>query len=84
MDSPDQSDWDGSSNYEILIKWIEEWNTVHPDGGDPNKAMYYFIQLSPEDPQSSISGDLPENSVASFSRAIHDASISGSIRLNTS
>ncbi len=78
--SPDENDWNASSNYKNLIKWIEEWNAAHPDGGDPNKAMYYFVQLSPKDPESTISGDLPENSSASFNRAINDVSNSGSIR----
>lgn len=77
--SPDDSDWDGSSNFNNLIKWIEEWNEENPDDGDPNKAMYYMVQLSPEDPQSSISGNLPENSTASFNRAIYDLSNDGSV-----
>lgn len=77
--SPDDSDWDGSSNFSNLIKWIEEWNLENPDNGDPNKAMYYMVQLSPEDPQSSLSDDLPENSAASFNRAIFDVSNDGSV-----
>lgn len=78
--SPDDSDWDGSSNFDNLIKWIEEWNAENPDGGDPNKAMYYIVQLSPEDPQSSLSGNLPENSTASFNRAISDNSNDASVK----
>lgn len=77
--SPDDSDWSGSSNFANLIKWIEEWNVANPDGGDPNNAMYYFVQINPEDPQSLISDDLPENSSASFNRAIHDTSHPGSV-----
>jgi hypothetical protein len=64
--SPDDNDWDGAWNYHDLITWTEEWNVANPDGGDPNKAMYYMIQLSPSDPRSSISDDLPEGRAASF------------------
>lgn len=70
--SPNDSDWDGSSNFHNLIKWIEEWNVDNPDGGDPNKAMYYMVQLSPADPQSTISSGLPENTEASIERTIND------------
>ncbi|MDF7809185.1 hypothetical protein P4E94_17200 [Pontiellaceae bacterium B12219] len=77
--SPDESEWAGAWNYHNLITWIEEWNVANPDGGDPNKAMYYLIQLSPSDPQSSISDGMPERSAASFERAIHDSAHRGSI-----
>lgn len=78
--SPDESDWDGSSNFNNLIKWIEEWNVENPDGGDPNNAMYYIIQLSPKDPQSSLSSYMPESSTASMNRAIFDVSNEGSVK----
>lgn len=77
--SPDESDWDGSSNFHNLIRWIEDWNDGNPDGGDPNKAMYYMVQISPKDPQSSLSGNLPENTSSSFQRAINDESNPGSV-----
>ncbi|MEP0365867.1 MAG: DUF11 domain-containing protein [Cyclobacteriaceae bacterium] len=70
--SPNDSDWDGSANFHNLIRWIEEWNVENPDEGDPKSAMYYMVQLSPADPQSPISSDLPENSEAAFDRAIND------------
>ena len=72
--SPNDSDWDGSSNFANLIKWIDEWNIDHPDGGDPNKAMYYLVQINPADDESTISDKLPLNTSASFNRAIHDTS----------
>lgn len=77
--SPDENDWSVSSNYHNLIRWIEEWNSAHPDKGDPNKAMYYMVQISPKDPQSIISGDLPVNTEESFHRAINDLSNPGSV-----
>lgn len=77
--SPDDSDWSGTSNFANLIQWIEEWNDANPDGGDPNKAMYYFVQINPEDNLSTITDDLPENTSASFNRAIHDTSHPGSV-----
>lgn len=79
--SPDDSDWGNAffSNYGNLIKWIEEWNDDNPDGGDPNKAMYYMVQINPEDNLSSLSDDLPENNAASFARAISDTSHPGSV-----
>ncbi len=77
--SPDESDWEGSSNYGNLIQWIEEWNVDNPDEGDPNKAMYYMVQISPEDPQSPLSGDLPQNTEESFNRAINDLGNPGSV-----
>lgn len=70
--SPNDSDWDGSPNFDLLIKWIEEWNVDNPDGGDPNNAMYYMVQMSPGDAQSSINSNLPENSSESFDRSIND------------
>lgn len=70
--SPNDSDWSGTSNFDHLIKWIDEWNIDNPDQGDPNKAMYYLVQLSPADPQSSIASNLPEMSTESFDRAIND------------
>ena len=72
--SPNDSDWDGSSNFANLIKWIDEWNVDNPDGGDPNKAMYYLVQINPADDESTISDKLPLNTSASFNRAIHDTS----------
>jgi len=77
--SPDDSDWDGSANFANVIKWIEEWNVDNPDGGDPNKAMYYLVQINPADDESTISDRLPHNTSASFNRAIHDDSNSGSL-----
>jgi hypothetical protein len=72
--SPNDSDWDGSSNFANLIKWIDEWNVDNHDGGDPNKAMYYLVQINPADDESTISDKLPFNTIASFYRAIHDTS----------
>lgn len=72
--SPNESSWDNSSNYHNLIKWIEEWNIEHPDNGDPNKAIYYLVQISPTDNRSSLAFKLPEYSVTSIDRAIHDSS----------
>lgn len=77
--SPDDSDWDGTSNFANLIKWIEEWNVDNPDGGDPNKAMYYLVQINPQDDESTISDLLPHNNSASFNRAIHDLSNPASV-----
>ena len=78
--SPDESDWgESSANYGNLISWIEEWNVANLDNGDPNNAMYYVVQLSPKDPQSSITLNLPENTSASFDRAINDLRNSGSV-----
>jgi len=79
--SPDDSDWGNSyfSNYANLIRWIEEWNVENPDGGDPNKAIHYMVQISPEDNLSSLSDDLPTNDEASFARAISDTSHPGSV-----
>lgn len=79
--SPDDSDWGSSqsSNYANLIKWIEEWNVANPDDGNPNKAMYYMVQISPEDNLSSLSDDLPTNDPESFERAIIDTSHPGSV-----
>ena len=79
--SPDESKWGNSffENYANLITWIEEWNVDNPDGGDPNKAMHYMVQISPEDNLSSLSDDLPTNDAASFARAISDTSHKGSV-----
>lgn len=79
--SPDESSWGNQffSNYANLIKWIEEWNVENPDGGDPNKAMHYMVQISPEDNLSALSDDLPTNDAASFARAISDTSHPGSV-----
>jgi regulation of enolase protein 1 (concanavalin A-like superfamily) len=77
--SPDDSDWSGSSNFGNLIKWIEEWNVANPDGGDPNKAMYYMVQINPADDESTLTDDLPHNTTASFARAISDLTNPGSV-----
>jgi len=78
--SPDENDWgESSANYGNLITWIEEWNVANPDNGDPNDAMYYMVQLSPKDPQSSITKNLPENTSTSFDRAINDHRNPGSV-----
>jgi len=77
--SPDDSDFAGASNFANLIKWIEEWNMANPDNGDPNKALYYMVQINPKDNLSTITNDLPENTSNSFNRAIHDTSHSGSV-----
>lgn len=77
--SPDDSDWDGSSNFANLIKWIEEWNVANPDGGDPNNAMYYLVQINPADDESTLTDDLPHNTTASFNRAINDLTNPGSV-----
>jgi len=77
--SPDESDWSGSSNYANLINWIEEWNISHPDNGDPNKAMYYMVQISPKDPLSTLNGNMPENNLESFNRSINDISNPASV-----
>ena len=79
--SPDESSWGNQyfDNYANLIKWIEEWNVANPDGGDPNKAMHYMVQISPEDNISTLSDDLPTNDAASFARAISDTSHPGSV-----
>ncbi|MDN3619546.1 hypothetical protein QWY81_08790 [Polaribacter undariae] len=79
--SPDDSKWGNSyfENYANLIKWIEEWNVANPDGGNPNKAMHYMVQINPEDNISDLSDDLPTNDAASFARAISDTSHKGSV-----
>ena len=64
--SPDDNDWAGSANFENLIRWIEEWNRANPDGGNPNNAIYYIVQINPQDNQSTISDLLPYNNSASF------------------
>ena len=79
--SPNDSKWGNSffENYANLIQWIEEWNEANPDGGDPNKAMHYMVQISPEDNLSSLSDDLPTNDAESFKRAINDTSNPASV-----
>ena len=73
--SPDDSDWSGSSNYGNLIKWIEEWNILNPDGGNPNNAMYYMVQISPAD----TNNNLPQNTAQSFNQTISDLTNSHSV-----
>ena len=77
--SPDDNDWDGTSNFANLITWLEEWNVANVDDGNPNSAIYYLVQINPVDDESLISDHLPYNTPESFNRAINDITNAGSV-----